>query len=87
MTIVFLIYPSCSSGKPTETLRRPEYINQPDQGIRRPTSVAKGKGSMPETKTSLGREMLTTDSKVQAPVVGLLKDASVRKPLSATVNR
>lgn len=81
------VLPATQMGKPTETLRRPEYINQPDQGIRRPTSVAKGKGSMPETKTSLGREMLTTDSKVQAPVVGLLKDASVRKPLSATVNR
>ncbi|XP_067886384.1 tudor domain-containing protein 7-like [Heterodontus francisci] len=78
--------PATQVGKPKATLRQPEYTNQPVKGGRRTSSSTRGRGSAQGAKTGLGREMLS-DSKVHAPVAGVPKDASIRKPLSVTINR
>ncbi|XP_072137899.1 tudor domain-containing protein 7-like isoform X1 [Mobula birostris] len=78
--------PAMQVGKPKETLRQPDYSNQPGKGTWKVNSVTRGKGSMQGMKTSLGREV-PSDFKVHATIFGVPKDTSIRKPLSAAVNR
>ncbi|XP_038660521.1 tudor domain-containing protein 7-like isoform X1 [Scyliorhinus canicula] len=78
--------PATQVGKPKATLRQPEYANQLGKGSRRTTNSTRGKGSVQGAKTGLGREV-PSDSKIHAPVAGVPKDASIRKPLPVTINR
>uniref|UniRef100_UPI00398F4168 tudor domain-containing protein 7-like isoform X3 n=1 Tax=Pristiophorus japonicus TaxID=55135 RepID=UPI00398F4168 len=78
--------PATQVGKPKATLRQPEYNNQTGKGNRRTTSSTRGRGSVQGAKPGMGREVLL-DSKVHTQVAGVPKDASIRKPLTVTINR